>query len=370
MNTLREIAKALLQEQNEKIFLFPHVNMDGDALGSSAALCGALRKLGKTAYILTEDDTAYNIEFLDRGYCVRVDGGAGGVCERTAGGSSSAQMHDADSVTENDTAYALGSDAASVLGGGAPDVCICMDCGSTDRFMLRADIFNSGKMSICIDHHVTSKPNFDMNYIDGNAAATGEIVYDLIKELEALSARELIDTEIGEAIFSAIATDTGNFQYSNTTAKSHRIAAEFLELGVDENGACIKIYQNSKLSRIKLNAAAVEKMKMFAGGRAAAAPVTQDMLKACDAEMSEADGIVETMRNIRGVEVSVLLKEYAADEIKVSMRAKSYADVAAVAAKFGGGGHIRAAGCTLRMPIGDAENIITEAVSEELQKGI
>lgn len=350
MNTLKEIAEALLRTQNEKIFLFPHVNMDGDALGSSAALCGALRKLGKTAYILTEDDTAYNIEFLDRGYCVRVDGGG------------SAQACDADSVT--------GSDAASVLGGSAPDVCVCMDCGSTDRFTLRADIFNSGKMSICIDHHVTSKPNFDMNYIDGNAAATGEIVYDLIKELEALSARELIDTEIGEAIFSALATDTGNFQYSNTTAKSHRIAAELLELGVDENGACIKIYQNSKLSRIKLNAAAVERMRMFAGGRAAAATVTQDMLGACDAEMSEADGIVETMRNIRGVEVSVLLKEYAADEIKVSMRAKSYADVAAVAAKFGGGGHIRAAGCTLRMPIGEAENIITEAVSEALQEGI
>ena len=338
MNTLKEIAETLLRTQNEKIFLFPHVNMDGDALGSSAALCGALRKLGKTAYILTEDDTAYNIEFLDRGYCVRVDGCAGGVFDN-----------------------AIDS---------APDVCVCMDCGSTDRFTLRADIFNSGKMSMCIDHHVTSKPNFDMNYIDGNAAATGEIVYDLIKELEALSARELIDTEIGEAIFSAIATDTGNFQYSNTTAKSHRIAAELLELGVDENGACIKIYQNSKLSRIKLNAAAVERMRMFAGGRAAAATVTQDMLGACDAEMSEADGIVETMRNIRGVEVSVLLKEYAADEIKVSMRAKSYADVAAVAAKFGGGGHIRAAGCTLRMPIGEAENIITEAVSEALKKGI
>ncbi len=328
MNTLKEIAKMLLKAQNEKILLFPHVNMDGDALGSSAALCSVLRKLGKTAYILTEDDTAYNIEFLDRGYCARA----------------------------YETAVS------------APDVCICMDCGSTDRFAARAEIFENGAVSVCIDHHITSKPIFDMNYIDGSAAATGEIVYDLIKELEDASGRTLFDTEIGEAIFAAIATDTGNFQYSNTTEKSHLIAAALLKIGTDESGVCVKLYQNAKLSRIKLNAAAVDKMKLFAGGRAAIAAVTQDMINACDADMSEADGIAETMRNIHGVEISVLLKEYGRDEVKVSMRAKSYADVAKIATGFGGGGHVRAAGCTLRMKISEAEKIMTEAVSEALQK--
>ena len=353
MDTLRKIAETLYEKNS--IFIFPHVNMDGDALGSSSALCSALRKLGKTAYILTEEDTAYKIRFLDRGDCVRVDGAGLQVCGCASENGGS----------ENRAAVDIASIMAAI---GAPDVCICVDCGSTDRFAARAGIFALGAMSMCIDHHVTSEPIFDMNYIDGGAAATGEIVYDLIKELETVSGCALLDKEIGEAVFAAIATDTGNFQYSNTTAKSHRIAAELLELGTDENSVCIKIYQNAKISGIRLNAAAVNKMKLFAGGEAAVAVVTQELLNFCDAEMSEADGIVETMRNIRGVEISVLLKEYKTDEIKVSMRAKAYANVAAVAAKFGGGGHIRAAGCTLKMNVSEAEKVMMEAVSEALRK--
>ena len=148
-NSLKEIAKILNESQS--VLLFPHLNMDGDALGSSAALCATLRKLGKQSYILIEDEIAAFLQFLDNDYCT----------------------HDANIIAE-------------------PDICLCIDCGDTGRFKKREEKFLQGKTKGCIDHHGTSTPFADFNYIDPKAAATGEIIYDLIKEMGVE-----IDAEIG-----------------------------------------------------------------------------------------------------------------------------------------------------------------------------
>ncbi len=350
-NTMKEISAKLAESRS--VFLFPHVHMDGDALGSASALCGALRKLGKTAWILIEDEIADNLQFLERGYCVDVNCFNGTV-----------QNGDAEKLTEQTAGRTL----KDVTGTERADICLCIDCGDTGRFEKRRNIFTDGVFRICLDHHATSKPFAEMNYIDPKAAATGEIVYDLLRELETVYSADLIDEKIGEAIFSAIMTDTGNFQYSNTTSKSHKVAAELIELGVDFHAAAVKLYQNINVSRVRLNAKAIERMKIFAGGRAAMTSVTQMLMQSVGAAMNEAEGIAETMRNLRGVEIAVLLKENDDGWIRASLRAKTKADVARIASRFGGGGHVKAAGCTLKMTMQEAEEQMTAAVEEALQE--
>ncbi len=338
-NTIREIAEKIMG--CESILLFPHINMDGDAMGSGAALCGALRKMGKRSYVAIEDGIAENLQFLDKGFCTPVNGGE---------------------------AFLPSEDKDFFTGEKRPDLCICIDCGDAGRFEGRKELFFSGKSQICIDHHATSEPFADLNYIDPSACATAEIIYELLRELELLTGMELMDPEIGEAVLSGIMTDTGNFQYSNTTAKSHQIAAELLTLGVDCNAAAVRLFQNVRLERIRLSAAVLDQMKLFADGCCAIAAVTQEQLLRTGAEPCDADGIVETLRSIRGVETAVLLKESPDGKIKVSMRAKARMNVAEIAAEFGGGGHIRAAGCTLLMSMEEAEKQMRERVEAAFRK--
>lgn len=319
-STLHEIADKLLSA--ETILLFPHVRADGDTLGSAAALCAALRHKGKQAYILIEDEIAENLRFLMRDYCTM---------------------------------------DCSVLK--EPDICMSVDCSDVDRFEKRHQVFFSGKCKICVDHHMTTHFFADMNYIDAQAAATGEIIYDLLQEMQVS-----VTPEMADAIFAAIETDTGGFRYSNTSKKSHLIAADLFDCGLRNSEVSNILYNNVRAEQLSLHADAIATMRIFAGGLANLACVTQDMLEKNHTDMSETEGIVDKLRSIRGVEISILLKEEEPNMIKVSLRAKSKGDVAWVSQKFSGGGHKKAAGCTIRKPIEEAAADIMAAVEEELKR--
>ncbi len=286
MNTIKEIAQKLKQAQS--VLLFPHVHMDGDALGSSAALAGALRKQGKTCYVLIEDEIAGNLKFLDRDYCT-----------------------DNQDIIDD------------------PDLCVYIDCGDESRIPKRYGKFLSGRETMCIDHHRTNSSDTDYAYVDPEAAATGEIIYDIITAMG-----DEIDAHTGEALYAALTTDTGNFQYSNCTKKTHEIAAALYDSGMNHSEVCIQIYENVSVGRIRLDNMIMNTLDIFADGKAAMAYVTQQMLEETGTGMDETEGIVSTLRSIRGVEISVFLKEYGTEEIKVSMRAKTYADVAEIAVEF------------------------------------
>jgi phosphoesterase RecJ-like protein len=317
-NTFREIGDLL--KAAETILIYPHVNMDGDALGSAAALCRTLRDLGKTSYILIEDDIPRNLLFLDRGYCT----------------------HDQNIIED-------------------VDISLCLDCGDLSRFLKRKEKFLKGKTSICIDHHRTTVPFCDCNYVDPEAAATGQLIYYLLKEMGTV-----IDGEIANAVFAAITTDTGNFQYSNTTRECHDIAAELYDFGVDVRRVSQEIYESVRQERILLHGTALSMMERFAEGKAAMTVVTQDMLKKTGAGMDETEGIVDQMRSIEGVEIAILVKEDT-EKLKLSLRAKSWGNVAAIAGEFGGGGHTKAAGCSLKMPLDEALPLIREATVRSLE---
>lgn len=319
-HSLEEIGRQLAAA--ESVLLFPHIQMDGDALGSSAALCRALRSAGKEAWILVEDEVPEYLSFLDNNYCTM----------------------DQERICQ-------------------PDVCICIDCGETVRFPKRERTFFRAKKTICVDHHTTSEPFADYNFIDGTIAATAEIIYKLL-----IAMNLPIDKEIGEAIFTGICTDTGNFQYSNATKESHLIAASLYDAGIDHSKIAVEIYQNTRLEKIRITNRILDTMEIFAGGKAAAAYVTQEMLDQVGAKLEETEGVVETLRNIKGVEIAAFIKEREPELIKVSMRAKTCGDVAQIAAAFGGGGHVKAAGCTFHTSLLEARNQLKQAIEESLRK--
>ena len=304
------------------MLLYPHVNMDGDTLGSSVALCKAVRSMGKECYVLIEDNIPNNLAFLDNNYCT----------------------FNQDVIEK-------------------PDISMCIDCGDIERFAMRKEKFLEGKITICIDHHETTKPFCDFNYIDEKSAATGELIFKLLLEMKVKP-----DSEIGEAIFAAITTDTGDYQYSNTTKESHLITASLYDWGIDGNKVSRQIYENIRLEKMMIKNTALGTLSMVANGKGAIAFVTQDMLRATGATSDETEGIVDDMRNIRGVEIAAFLKEEDDKRIKISFRAKSNGDVSEIAAKHGGGGHKKAAGCTINESLLKALELIKEEVIKNLEE--
>ena len=319
------IAQELLEA--DSVLIFPHILMDGDAMGSAAALCKALRSLDKDAYIVVEDKIPDYLMFMDHGYTVDIE-------------------H-------------IGS-----VDIGDVDVSICVDCGEKTRFPKRAELFYHGDTKICIDHHVSSVGIGDYNYIDPDAAATGEIIFDLLVEMGVE-----IDEEIAAALFAAITTDTGNFQYSNTTARSHEIVISLIDCGLDITGTSVALYENESFSKMRLQSRLIEEAQLFADGEGILTIATQQLLKETGSLMEDTEGVVSTLRSIKGVQVAAFIKEQPDGSVKVSLRSKARGDVAAISQHHGGGGHVRAAGFNLEgVSLEDTAAMVIEEVTQALQE--
>ncbi|MBR3787028.1 MAG: bifunctional oligoribonuclease/PAP phosphatase NrnA [Firmicutes bacterium] len=326
--SLKELAGFL--KAAETILIFTHTNPDGDALGSAAALCRVLRKMGKISWILMDEEVPEYISFMDTEFVTR----------------------DKECLKDH-------------------DVSICVDCGEYSRFPALADKFDEGKLHLCVDHHATGDGFGDHYYIDPSEAATCQLIYKLIKELEAVVAESgetagqvaLIDRQVAESIYTGINTDTGSFQYSNTTADTHAIASDLMTYGVDHTAINVKLYQAIPMTKLKIQAAILQKAEFLFGGKVAVGYVTGQMLEEAGAVLDDAEGTIDMLRNIEGVEIAAFLKEKG-EAVKVSMRAKSYANVAEIVSVFGGGGHVKAAGCTLEMGMDEALDAIKKAIGE------
>lgn len=326
--SLKELAGFL--KAAETILIFTHTNPDGDALGSAAALCRVLRKMGKTSWILMDEEVPEYISFMDTEFVTR----------------------DKECLKDH-------------------DVSICVDCGEYSRFPALADKFDEGKLHLCVDHHATGDGFGDHYYIDPSEAATCQLIYKLIKELEAVVAESgeiagqvaLIDRQVAESIYTGINTDTGSFQYSNTTADTHAIASDLMTYGVDHTAINVKLYQTIPMTKLKIQASILQRAEFLFGGKVAVAYVTGQMLEEAGAVLDDAEGTIDMLRNIEGVEIAAFLKEKG-EAVKVSMRAKSFANVAEIVSVFGGGGHVKAAGCTLEMGMDEALDAIKKAIGE------
>ncbi|MCL2110938.1 MAG: 30S ribosome-binding factor RbfA [Clostridiales bacterium] len=329
----------------ERYALFTHAHMDGDTLGSAVAFAEAMREIGREAWVVVDDEPPRTLAMIKAAYVVGAD--------------EAERVLDVDPDVDSGTDADGGEDAEQI-----PYLAILMDFADLERLEGREALFDGAAESLCIDHHAVTKPGCDYNYVEPGTAATAEIVYKLLR-LMSLPVTERVAT----ALYIGVVTDTGRFQYTNTTAETHRIAAELLEAGADFDAVYQEVYQNIKAEKFFAQREMLNTLDIFAGGKAAMVYICADTLAELGAGEDETDGMSEALRGIIGVEVAVCLRERPDGKIKASMRSKGWFDVAAFAAEFGGGGHVRAAGFTSGLSMDETCKEVKGRLEIELEGG-
>jgi phosphoesterase RecJ-like protein len=239
------------------------------------------------------------------------------------------------------------------------DLFLSLDSSTTDRLGKAQDLFSQASKTLCVDHHVSNLGYGEENVIVPDASSTCEVLFGLLEE-------SLIDEKIAEALYIGIIMDTGVFRYSCTSRKTMEIAGILMEKGVpfwkyiDE---CF--YQRTYTQTQLLGRTLLTSMRLMEG-RVIVATVTRRSLAFYGAQTEDVEGIIDQLRITKGVEVALLLQETDDQEYKVSMRSNNYVDVSKIAVYFGGGGHVKAAGCTMRGSIHDVVNNITEHIEFQM----
>ena len=307
-NILEEINKA------EKIVIITHENPDGDAIGSSLAMKLALKQLGKDADVIIPEFPK-TFEFLP------------GIDE----------VKKESNIEEYDLAIAL-------------------DCASIKLLNGFAKYFDSAKIKVAIDHHSSNTVFADYNYVDQDAPACAQLLLVVFSYFNIN-----VTKDIGTCILAGIITDTGGFRYEGVTADTFRFVADLCEKGIKVSQVYSQVFASKTRAKFELHRIALNRLEFLEEGKVAFTYVTKTDEKQVEAKNGDYDGIVENGRDVEGVEVSVFLRE--TDKgIKVSLRSKNYVNASKVAMMFGGGGHIRAAGCTIQGTIEQAKNQIINRI--------
>lgn len=312
--SIRETINIIKKSNN--IFIVSHVQPDGDNIGSSLALAMAIKKLNKSPKILKVDDVPLDFDFLP------------GI----------------NLIKEYDINEPI-------------DLLISLDSGDIDRLGVGKQFALKANKVINIDHHVSNDNFGDINIVSTSSAATGEIIYEIIKRMDVD-----IDKDIATCLYTAISTDTGSFMYSNTSDITHSIAADLLRKRIDINDININLYQNKSMEKTKLFINSLSNLEVFNDNKIGIVSITPEILKSSGAKLEDTEGIISFVRNIGSIEVACLLKEMGNDETKVSLRSKNFVDVSKIANKFNGGGHIRASGCTIYDNIDKAKELILKEI--------
>ena len=240
------------------------------------------------------------------------------------------------------------------------DLFICMDCGDLQRRGFSQKLFIESKQTACIDHHVSNEAFADVNYIVPDASSTSELVYNLLDY-------DKMSLETAEALYMGIAHDTGIFRYSCTSPETMEAAAQLMRKGVDTAKITDRTYYEKTYVQNQILGRALLESIMVLDQRCIVSVVRLKEMEFFQAKPSDLDGIVSVLRQTRGVEVAILLYELEPQTFKVSLRSKEIVDVSAVAKYYGGGGHVRAAGVTMKGSPHDVINNLTLLIERQLR---
>lgn len=308
--TIKDIAEILKQNNNFEILT--HNYPDGDCLGSGFGLCMALRQIGKNANVITTDSPK-SFDYITK-------------------------------KVENqsfDPEYIVSVDVAD------------------EKLLGKNEEKYKGRINLCIDHHASNVIEAEYRYVDCESAAAGEIIYEVIKELGAE-----ITVDIANCLYTAISTDTGCFRYTNTTSRTLRISADLLELGCDSAYINKVMFETKSKRRIELERDILDKMIFCADDKCAMVYTTCEMVEGMGDD--ETEGIASIPRQIEGVKLGITIREKQGGEYKVSARTNGDVDACAFCAQFGGGGHVAAAGCTIKGTLEGTIEKLKEAAEKTL----
>lgn len=239
------------------------------------------------------------------------------------------------------------------------DLFICLDCGDAARLGFSAPLFAHAKQTMCIDHHVSNEAFADINYIEPDASSTSELVYRLME-------KENISKQSAEALYMGIAHDTGVFQYSCTSPETMEAAAELLRKGVNGSEIIDKTYYEKTYVQNQILGKALLESMLVLDKQVIVSYVNLKSLNFFEAKPSDLEGIVSQLRQTKGVEVAMFLYEQEPQIYKVSLRSKDRVDVSVIAKYFGGGGHAKAAGFTMKGTVHDVITNVNKQIALQL----
>ena len=311
--TRTEAARWLVE--GDSFCILTHRRPDGDTVGSAAALCLGLQAMGKQAVVLENPD-----------------------------------------LTPRFAPYLANLTVPQV-----PEraVLITVDVASPNMLPLEHQAL-VGSIALRIDHHGASASFTDMELVDPQAAACGEIIHDILQELKVP-----LDASIGQALYVAVSTDTGCFRYANTTAHTFLVASACAASGADLFSVNSELFETQRLEKLRLQSWLVEHIRFLAGGRLAICAIPRAVEEQLGVNEDDMENISSFPRSIAGVEMSATLRQTKDGLVKISLRAIPGYDAAAICAKFGGGGHKGAAGCTIRLPLAEAAARLEAAMLED-----
>ncbi len=317
-----------LVRDKSRFVLTTHVNPDGDGLGSEVALALWLQAQGRDVAILNDGPPPWNYDFLSRGVPIET----------------------------------FTKERAEELFARA-EVLVVLDTQNKDRLGRVAPYSERpGLEVVVLDHHVGDAAFGTLNVVIPEKAATGELIYDLIKRDP-----KGLTKPIAEALYAALVTDTGSFRHSNTDPDVHAMAGDLLAHGVESAAVQARIHASRNLDRLRFLGKLLCDLQSTPDGTVAWFEVRRDVLARYGVEGSDTEGLVDFPRNVPGVEAVMLLTELDDGRVKSSLRSSGRVDVHAVATSFGGGGHRYAAGATLTGPLDAARDRVLARLAEAIQ---
>ncbi len=310
---LQEILDIFLTKDNFTILT--HKSPDGDTLGSGFALCYFLRGLGKHANVLNSDKLPDRYGFIYKGY----------------------------EPQEFEQEYVIAVDIAD------PNL-----IGSN-----LSQYQQEGAVDLCIDHHISNKDFAKKTYVDGDASAAAMIIYEVLK----LSGKPITD-HIAKCLYTGISTDTGCFKYENTTPKAHIIAAELMAYDIDYANINREMFDVKSRGRMEVEQIVTSQMKYYFDGRCSMIVLTKKLVAECGVDPAEFDGLASIPLSVEGVEIGITVKERHTDYYKISVRTTDKLNASEFCQQFGGGGHIRAAGCEIKGTLEEVEKQLLDAAEK------
>ena len=314
---IKNVIKEIKNAQN--IVLAGHISPDGDAISANFALALAIKKMGKEPVILLEN-----------------------------------YPHTYDYLNGHNFVYSKEYNDLE------PDLFIALDCGDIKRLGNAEEVFKRAKKTVNIDHHISNNSFAEINVVNVTSSSTSEIVYEIISQMDNLE----IDKDIATIIYTGIVFDTCGFKHSSTGKRTHQIAGELIEKGVDSSMVHTNLIYTHTLANARLLSKSIENLQI--DGQIAIATLSKDeILNDCKASYNDMEGISGYLLNIEGIEVSIFLYEKLDGSIKVSFRANEF-DVNQIASKFGGGGHILASGATINSSLEEAKKLVIQEVKNKM----
>ncbi|MEM7007601.1 MAG: bifunctional oligoribonuclease/PAP phosphatase NrnA [Thermodesulfobacteriota bacterium] len=314
-----------LINKSDKILIASHENPDGDALGSTLSLGLGLKKLNKDISYYNKDGVPELLEFLP---------------------------YSNDIVTSTKSLN------------GPFDIIFAVDCTGANRAGREFEEYvksENCRNLVIIDHHETTGSEADIHILDSKASSTGVIIYRFLKFVGIE-----IDKPIAENIYTTIISDTGSFNYSNTSSETFTIAADLVDKGVDPSLISQALYENEPLRKLELFKLVIPTLEITDDSAIASIYVNKEMFDKTGTSRQDTEGMVNIPRSIKGVEVAILFRSERESDWKLSLRSKGKVNVAKIAESYGGGGHARAAGCSLKGSISEVKSQIIPSIKEAL----